>query len=168
MASLRAARLLAIGFVVMAFGARAEGLLPAVGPVLLTITGAVQATNGPGEARLDRAMLESLGRTTIRTSTPWTDGVKVFEGVSLRAVLDRVGAKGRRLRATALNDYEVTIPLDDLAYEPIIAMRMDGNVLLARNKGPLWIVYPRDRHAVLQDERVDNRWIWQLTRLHVE
>lgn len=165
----RTAWLLTMGLILLACGARAaEPLPPPAGPVLLTIAGAIEVTNGPGEARFDRKMLEGLGLATIRTATPWTDGVKVFEGVRLRAVLERVGAKGPRLHAVALNDYEITLPAEDLAFEPILAMRMDGEVLLPRNKGPLWIVYPRDQFPILQDERFDHRWVWQLKRLSVE
>jgi len=146
----------------------AEPLPPAAEPVLLSVTGAIDATNSPGEARFDRTMLEGLGRGVIRTSTPWTEGVRLFEGVPLRRVLDRVGARGTRLHATALNAYEVTLPIADLAYDPLLAMRMDGERLFARGKGPLWIVYPRDQNALLQNERFDQRWVWQLVRLHVE
>jgi hypothetical protein len=37
-----------------------------------------------------------------------------------------------------------------------------------RDKGPLWIAYPRDFNKVLQDSRYDARWVWQLNKLHVE
>jgi hypothetical protein len=165
----RAAWLLTFGLVMIWAGwARAERLPAPAGPVILTVTGAIEVTNAPGEARFDEAMLEALGRATIRTSTSWTDGVKTFEGVRLRAVLDQVGAKGTRLRALALNDYEIAIPMTDLAYEPILATHMDGERLLPRNKGPLWIVYPRDQNTVLQEQRFDHRWVWQLKRLQVE
>jgi hypothetical protein len=138
------------------------------GPVLLTVTGRIAQTNAPGEARFDRAMLEALGLRGLRTSTRFTDGVRAFEGVGLRAVLDRVGARGTQLEVRALNEYMVRLPLADLVFEPLLAMRMDGEPLLPRNKGPIWIVYPRDEYRALQDERYDARWVWQVNRLHVE
>jgi hypothetical protein len=138
------------------------------GPVILTVSGAVEVTNAPGEARFDREMLESLGSATIRTSTVWTDGVKAFTGVSLKSVLNRVGARGTRLRAHALNDYEVEIPLTDLRYNPLLALAMDGQALTVRDRGPVWIVYPRDAHPALRNAQQDTRWIWQLDRLRVE
>jgi hypothetical protein len=146
----------------------AEPLPVPTGPVLLTVTGAIEVTNAPGEARFDRQMLEALGRNEIATTTVFTDGVKRFEGVPLQALLDRVGAHGSSFHGRALNDYQITIPKSDLQYEPLLAMRMDGQVLDPRNKGPIWLVYPRDTYRVLYDPRFDDHWIWQLYRLRVE
>ncbi len=39
--------------------------------------------------------------------------------------------------------------------------------LTRRDKGPLWLVYPRDNDAVLQDAKYDHRWAWQLSQLLV-
>ncbi len=154
---------------VWSMGVRAaEPLAAPSGPVILTITGNIEQTNAPGEARFDKAMLEALGGASIKTHYVVVDHIQFFEGVPLRAVLDRVGAKGSKMTASALNNYEVAIPLDDLKYEPLIAMRADGQVLTLRDKGPLWIVYPRDDHKVLQAILYDTRWVWQLNRLHVE
>jgi hypothetical protein len=44
---------------------------------------------------------------------------------------------------------------------------MDGERLLPRDKGPIWIVYPRDDFPELTDIRYDYRWVWQLTRLEI-
>jgi len=145
-----------------------EALPPPTGPVVLTLSGKIEQTNAPGEARFDKAMLESLGKASFRTTSQLSDEPQLFEGVPLRAVLERVGAKGTVMKASALNDYEVDIPFEDLKYEPLIAMQVDGQVLKLRDKGPLWIVYPRDDHRVLLDIRYDSRWIWQLNQLHIE
>jgi hypothetical protein len=145
----------------------AEPLPLPAGPVLLTVAGAIRQTNAPGEARFDQAMLDALGLAKISTTTPWTDGVKVFEGVRLRAVLDRVGAQGTQLVASALNDFEAVIPVDDLQYEPILATRKDGEPLRRADMGPLWIIYPRDEHPTLMDPNYEQRWVWQLKRLEV-
>jgi len=145
-----------------------EPLPPPNGPVLLTITGDIAQTNAPGKAQFDRAMLEALGQASYTTSSEVSVKPMIFEGVPLRAVLDRVGASGKSMRATALNDYQVSIPMDDLRFEPILAMRVDGRTITPRDKGPLWIVYPRDQQPVLKDVRYDSRWVWQLSRLHIE
>jgi hypothetical protein len=149
-------------------GFAAEPLPNPTGPVLLTITGHIARTNAPGAARFDRAMLETLGSASIRTSSEVSQTPQLFEGVPLRALLERVGAEGKSMTARALNDYEAVIPLEDLRYEPILATKVDGQVLTARDKGPLWIVYPRDQHRALNDMRYDSRWVWQLNRLHIE
>ncbi|NIX77618.1 hypothetical protein [Microvirga terricola] len=143
--------------------------LPApTGPVILTISGKIEQTNAPGEARFDKAMLEALGSASITTSSEVSDKAQFFEGVPLRAVIERIGGKGATMKATALNDYTVDIPLEDLKYEPLLALRVDGQVLKVRDKGPIWIIYPRDSVAILKDVRFNSRWVWQLSRLHIE
>src|SRR5688500_19032507 len=94
----------------------AEPLPASKGPVLLTISGKVEQTNAPGGAQFDREMLEALGNASFKTSSAFSDKVQLFEGVPLRAVMDRVGAKGRAMRASALNGYEIEIPWEDLQY----------------------------------------------------
>jgi hypothetical protein len=149
-------------------GYAVEPLPAPTGNVILTISGKITRTNAPGEAQLDRAMLESLGKASLTTTTSFTDGKKVFEGVPLRAVLERVGATGTIIRARALNDFETEMSIDDLRYEPLLAMRMDGTVMTARDKGPIWIVYPKDKYSVLQNPNQDRKWVWQLERLDIE
>jgi len=146
----------------------AEPLPRPQGTVLLTVSGNIAQTNAPGQAQFDKAMLEALGSASFTTSSEVSLKPMTFEGVPLRAVLERVEAKGKALMATALNDYRVTIPMEDLQYEPILAMKVDGRVITARDKGPLWIVYPRDQQPVLKDVRYDSRWVWQLNKLHVD
>ncbi|SOD98152.1 molybdopterin-dependent oxidoreductase [Caenispirillum bisanense] len=148
----------------------AAGPLPQPsGAPLLTVDGAIDATNRDGKAVFDRAMLERLGMHALRTGTTWTDGVNTFEGVLARDVMAAVGARGDTVIAIAINDYRIDIPVSDFSdYDVLFALRMDGKDLTARDKGPLWIVYPRDDHAELQDGRRDHRWVWQLNALRVE
>ncbi len=119
-------------------------------------------------AHFSRAMLESLPRTSLYTSTVVTDGVHHFEGVLVRALLSLVEADGKTADAFALNDYVISIPVEDFyTYDVIIADTMNGAPLTSRDKGPLWVVYPRDQHRELQDIRYDYRWVWQLYRLDI-
>ena len=87
----------------------------------------------------------------------------------MRDVLGQVGATGTRVRASAHNDYLIEIPIEDFyAFDVILAHSMDGAPLSPRDKGPLWIIYPRDAHRELQDIRYDYRWVWQLRLIEVE
>jgi len=139
------------------------------GRVILTISGAIDRTNGDALARFDRKMLEQLGTTNITTTTSWTDGPQEFEGVLARDVLKAVGANGATIAATALNDYEITIPMSDFdKYQVLFATRMNGVELTARDKGPIWIVYPRDDHKELRNQKVDAKWLWQLSKINVQ
>ncbi|MDN6321603.1 MAG: molybdopterin-dependent oxidoreductase [Halomonas sp.] len=147
-----------------------EGPLPAPSePVILTIDGNIHHTNVGDTAQFDTTMLGSLETHTLATETSVTDGVNQFAGFLLRDLLKWVGADGEQIIATALNDYIVEIPLNDFyQYDVLVATHMDGQALTPRDKGPLWIVYPRSDHTELQDIRYDYRWVWQLNGLTVE
>ena len=150
-------------------GRTADTLPQPSGPVVLEVTGSIHNTNSGGAARFDRQMLEALGLRKLRTSSAWTTGAAEFEGVLARDLLDAVGAEGTRVTASALNDFVMSIPLDELRRYPVIlALKMNGEYLKVRDKGPIWIIYPRDQHEELQDSLTDKKWVWQLYRLHIE
>ncbi len=132
---------------------------------VLQIAGAV-ADQAP--IALTRADLEALPQHVIETHTVVTDGLRRFEGPLMRDLLAHLGAEGDAVVARALNDYEITIPVADFEdYDVVAALTMDGERLSPRDRGPIWIVYPRDDHAELQDIRYDYRWVWQLARLEI-
>lgn len=136
---------------------------------LLVVTGRIASPEtAEGEARFGREALEALPQHVIRTSTPWTDGVSAFEGPLLCDLLARLGAEGTLLRAKAINDYVVDIPIADCQRYPVIlALKRDGKTLSRRNMGPIWIVYPRDDFPELHLETINARWVWQLIELEV-
>lgn len=147
----------------------AQELQQPQGPIILTITGDISTTNAAGRADFDRGMLEGLPQVILTTTTSWTDGAVTFEGPLVRDVLALVEADGERVTATALNDYAVEIPaVDFYDYDVILALLMDGQPMSVRDKGPIWIVYPRDLYAELQTVEYNARWIWQLRSLDVE
>ena len=138
------------------------------GRVILTISGAIDHTNADGRAEFDRKLLQQLGTTAFATSTTWTDGTPEFEGVLARDILKAVGARGTTALAVALNDYSFEIPIADFEDYPVLfALRMNGVELTARDKGPIWIVYPRDQHRELRNQMTESKWVWQLARIDV-
>lgn len=146
--------------------ALAEPLPRPVGDVILAVSGTITQTNAADAAVFDLAMLRDLDATTIETTTIWTEGVQTFQGVSLHVLLARLGIDAGTLRATAIDDYTVEIPVSDaVPGGPIIAYGLNGNTMSIRDKGPLWIVYPYDAKADYRSEVVYSRSIWQLDRL---
>ena len=138
------------------------------GDVVLEVHGEIGNGNGDGIAVFDAAMLRALLPASLETSTAVTDGVRRFDGFLMRDLLERIDAAGTSVLATALNDYSIEISVDEFhKFDVLVAYEMDGEALLPSDKGPLWIVYPRDDHPELQDIRYDYRWVWQLTRLDV-
>lgn len=142
-------------------------LPPPVGHVVLDVRGAIANTNVGDAALFDMEMLKALPSARLETTTVVTDGVRRFDGFLMRDLLERVGAQGPTVTATALNDYAIDIEDFD-RFDVLVAYEMDGKPLLPSDKGPLWIVYPRDQYAELQDIRYDYRWVWQLRRLDIK
>lgn len=139
------------------------------GEVLLVVDGLINRTNILDEAHLDLKIIQSLSHHSLSTSTSVTDGVKKFDGVLMRDLLNLLSAEGEIVTARALNDYHVDIPISDFhKYDVLLATHMDGKRLLPSGKGPFWIVYPRDKWRQLQDIRYDYRWVWQLHRLTIK
>ncbi|HTM78086.1 MAG TPA: oxidoreductase [Devosia sp.] len=139
------------------------------GETVLEVHGAIVSVNRDGAAVFDMAMLKALPMVQLETSTAVTDGVRRFEGFLMRDLLALVGASGATVTATALNDYVMEFAGAEFEeFDVVVAYAMDGEMLLASDKGPLWIVYPRDQHRELQDIRYDYRWVWQLNRLDIE
>ena len=88
-------------------------------------------------------------------STPHTEPA---DGFVLRALSDSETA----------TVYSFEIPIADFeAYPVLFALKMNGVELTARDKGPIWIVYPRDQHRELQNQVTESKWVWQLAKIDV-
>ncbi len=124
--------------------------------------------NGSVSGVLSGEDIMALPPAELRTTTSVTQGVQHLEGVLMRDVLGLLNHSGDIVTLAALNGYEVRVPTADfLHFDVILAHSMNGRRLTPRNKGPWWIVYPRDDHEELQDIRYDTRWVWQLNRLEI-
>lgn len=138
------------------------------GPVVLTVSGNLGVTNADDTAVFDLDMLKALPQTNYETSTIWTEGVQEFSGVSLVHLADLLQMSGNRLKASAINDYHVEIPMTDAVDGgPIVAYAKNGSQMSVREKGPLWVIYPFDSDPKYQTELTYSRSIWQLDRLEV-
>jgi hypothetical protein len=166
----RLAALLLLALVCSASPAGASSSLPQpAGQTVLVIDGAISNRNSGGAAAFDLAMLQSMPQVELKTVTAWTNGMQVFKGVRLRDLLDAVGAEGTTLTASAIDEYQVPIPVSDAAdYNVIVAYEANGKPLPVDDKGPLWIVYPFSDMPKLQRDFFFARCVWQLRRLTVQ
>ncbi|XUY28780.1 oxidoreductase [Agrobacterium sp. rho-8.1] len=168
---MRAAQFVLSAFLSLAWlsGASAGSLPTPSGKTILTISGNITNTNVDGAAKFDRAMLEGLGIVTVETKSPWYDGVTRFDGVSLKKLMEYVGAGGTTVTAVALNDYMSTLPLADFQkFNVILAMKRNGTYMEVREKGPLFVIYPYDSTPELQTQTYYARSAWQVAKLIVE
>ena len=156
------------------------------GPILLTVSGAVDKPNrGPfdpfGDAfakhqgikfdkatTFDLAALEALGTRSFTVKYPDWDKAHSFEGPLMKDVLVAAGAQGKLFRVLGIDGYRQEIPPADLATYPVIlAIKMDGAYLGAGGRGPINLIYPYDDFPALK-EGTDAKWVWGTYHIQVE
>lgn len=156
-------------FIGASWPSAAQEVRKPTGPVLLTVTGKIQAHNGDRSYQWDMGMLEALPQKSFKTMTPWAKDPIHFSGPLLRDVLRTVKADGPTLQAKALNDYVVAIPSEDAKrFDVVLAIKINGSYIPLRQRGPLFVVYPFDSHKELQNSQYYERSIWQLKSLTVQ
>jgi len=137
--------------------------------VVLTIKGNIGVKNRGDQAVFDMAMLSALPQHSFTTNTPWHKEPLKFTGPRLADVLNLVKAKGSAIKASAINDYHVSIPLDDaFKFDMVLARLINDRPIPVREKGPLFVIYPFDDKADLRTSVYYERSIWQLKSLEVQ
>jgi hypothetical protein len=160
---------IAVALMALWSGGAAVALEAPKGAVVLQVSGLIDAHNQGKVAALDLRALQALPQKSFTTQTPWDQKPVAFSGPLLRDVLELVKAKGQHIRAVALNDYRVKLPVSDaLEHDVVVAWQMNGQAIPVRTKGPLFIVYPFDAKKELQHKTYYERSIWQLKALEVE
>jgi len=157
-----------LGAVLLVHTGRSLALQPPAGKVVLTVSGRISQPNREGRAEFDMSMLEQLPQHSFVTQTPWYSKPRKFTGPLLRDVLAAAGAHGNMLRAIALNDYKVNLPVEDTQrHDVLLARLLDDQPMAVRDKGPLFIVYPFDAKSELRDALYYSRSAWQLKSIEV-
>lgn len=157
-----------LGAVGLGWAGAAQALDKPQGPVVLTLSGLLRKPNDGRHAHFDMAMIERLPQTSFSTRTPWYAQARKFTGPLLRDVLAAAGAHGSVLRAVALNDYWVELPIDDAArHDVVVARLLDDKPMAVRDKGPLFMVYPFDAQPELRNPVYYSRSAWQLRTIEV-
>ena len=137
--------------------------------VVLTISGKIGERNSPQGVQLDMAMIEKLPQHSFTTLTPWEKQPIQFTGPLLRDVLAAVKAQGTVIKAMALNDYQSSIPVEDaMKFDMVMAVKMNGQPIPVKTKGPLFIVYPYDARPELRSAVYYERSPWQVKSLTLE
>ena len=52
-------------------------------------------------------------------------------------------------------------------FDTILAIKMNGEPMTVRNKGPLFLIYPFDTNPDLYNEKYFNRSVWQIKEIEV-
>lgn len=138
--------------------------------VVLSITGRLDERHGKKGWAIDMPTLARMPHTRYPARTPWYGKARSFSGPLLRDLLQAAGARPQgpdpAVRALAVNDYRVDIPLTDaMRYDVIVARLIDDEPIPLRDRGPLMIMYPFDSQPGLRNAVYYGRCAWQLQRL---
>jgi hypothetical protein len=101
---------------------------------------------------------------------PFEDRRIVYQGVLMSELLKlwQVEESATVAQLTALNDYQIDVPLEDFYQYPVLfAMQADGVIMAPDYRGPAMLVYPLDDFAfdLISNKR---RWIWQIKSIELK
>jgi hypothetical protein len=159
--------------------------LAAASPVLVTVTGTVEANRGPIDEARDKLFLftnntfqaahaftlealQALPQETISTDFPKDGEMAEFTGPTFETVLEAAGATGDTVTVQALDGYAVEIPKAELVGKGgILALALNGEPLAIGGMGPAMVAFPRATREDLAD-MPDDWWVWQIFHVKVE
>lgn len=160
---------------------QAGSLIPeATGEPIITVTGnigAVQDGEAPTTSEndnrivMDQTRLNAVGMVEYAVEDPFERKHNTFRGVLFRDLLDlwQVPPEAERLVMTALNDYEVNVPISMLREYPVLlAQQQNGQVMTRDYRGPAMLVTPLTQYPSVKDLAYQDYWIWQIKTIHVE
>ena len=147
---------------------QSEALERPLGGIILNVDGRLEVRNTPSGAAFDLALIDALPQHHFSTRAPWYPRARKFSGVLVSDLLKALGSQAVNVRATALNDYRVDIPVDTMTqYGALLATRLDDMTISVRDKGPLLIMYPFDNEPDTRTAIHYVQAIWQLRRLEL-
>lgn len=147
----------------------AETLSTPTERVILLVDGNITEMNLGNAAIFDLPMLKELGSETFTSKTEWTEGEPAFVGVPLSALIEKVGATGEEIIATAADGYAISLPMKDIKrFSVLLVHTMNDEHLHPDDKGPLWVMYRWDQMTPKQIEDKSPNAVWQLQQLTFE
>ena len=140
-----------------------------VGEVILEVGGNLAKTNVDEQAHFDRAMIEALPQEKIITSNHVIDKATTYTGPKLESLLAYLGAKGDKVKVTALDDYTSELSRADIKkFGVILATLENGKQLTLDDRGPFFVVFPFNDYKELQHDLYYNMSVWQVMLIEAE
>lgn len=135
----------------------------------MAITGLVKPNTAGGAFSFSEADFLKLRETKLTTATAWTPKSE-FVGPELSTVLAAAGvpSTAKEMRFYAIDAYEITIPISDIArYRPVMAHTQNGKRLEIATRGPVFLVYPRDQYPELLAIKGQAQFVWMVCKIDV-
>jgi hypothetical protein len=149
----------------------ADGVIPQPrsAPVL-TLSGMIGTNNVGSTLSFDMSTIEHLRMVSYSIDDPWRGARTDYTGVLVSDLLKAaaVPATATSLHMTALDDYEVDLPIDFVEKYPVLlATRADDGYMLVEDGGPTRIIFPYDSYPDLNVEQTKDQLIWSIKTLEV-
>jgi hypothetical protein len=136
------------------------------GEPILWMTGLVSNTNQSDEVTVDLATLEQMPLVQFEAFEPFEERNMTFEGVLMTDLMEIAGAGtgASELHITALDDYEFTIPLEEIrGTKVLLATKAEGEHMTVADGGPTRIIFPPDS----QFGQNPDAWVWSVETIVV-
>lgn len=137
---------------------------------ILTISGKINTHNQGETIIMDMPTIESLGMVEYTVIDPFKKEKIAYQGVLMKDLFElwQVDGKATAISFTALNDYEIDIPITMFDEIPIIlAVKNDGEYMPISDRGPAMLVLPTDDYD-LDPDIYNKYWAWQLKSIDVQ
>lgn len=122
---------------------------------------------GVKELILSAKQLEELPQKTFKTMHTWAPIAQEFSGPLLADVLKLACPNVRDIYLRSLDQYSVMVNFPTVAkYEPIVALKINGQSLTIRERGPLWLMVNTDGYKI-PTRSLDNMLVWQLYYIRI-
>lgn len=133
------------------------------GATVVTVSGIGIDSRFADGLMFDIAALEQLPMVEVDIDDPWEKRQITYTGVMMTDLVDAIAPNGaNELRLTALDDYEVTLTLDELAdSKAMLATTADGERIEIAGGGPTRLVFLPDS-AIGRDQDL---WIWSIATI---
>lgn len=138
--------------------------------LVLTVLGKIGITNSDASIVMDTPTIEAVGVVEYDVHDPFEDRSIVYSGVLMSDLLKvwQVPDEVEMVRVTALNDYQIEIPISDFyTYPVLLALQADGDYMQPNYRGPAMLVYPMDDFE-LDPISIKRRWIWQIKTIELQ
>jgi hypothetical protein len=136
---------------------------------ILTVSGKIGNANQNETILMDRPTLESVGLIEYAVQDPFEQTENIFTGVLMKDLLTlwQVSPDAKFLQVSALNDYQVNIPIELLRDYPVMfALKQDGAYMEEAYRGPAMLVFPYGYYKF--PAGTDSHWAWQIKSITVE
>ena len=140
------------------------------GDVILTVTGNIGTTNVGDTIEMDLATIELLDQVDYNYTEVDNDVSIMYRGPLMTDLLAlwQVPEDATQIRITALDGYNVNVPIAELNRYPVFfAIKTDGEYTPISTRGPAQLVWPYS-HFDFEEVVYNEYWIWQIQSIEVQ